>query len=232
MDASEPMETKRTIMSERIEQHLEDGSANPEWLAARAGKFTGSRFADLMARTKSGPSTSRANLLATLAVERITGQCVEMFANAAMARGTELEPVARSAYESLREVLVEEVGFCESAELDCVGVSPDGLIGSDGLIEIKCPAAMAKHLEALRTCAHAVEYKWQVQGQLWVTDRAWCDVVSFDPRWPDGLQLAIHRVFRDEAAIAELRAECAKADAEVTAIVADLTAPRSAASIV
>jgi hypothetical protein len=88
---------------------------------------------------------------------------------------------------------------------------------------------MAKHLEALRSCAHATEYRWQVQGQLWVTDRTWCDVVSFDPRWPDGLQLAIHRVFRDEAAIAELRAECARADAEVTAIVADLTALRSAA---
>lgn len=212
-----------------IAQHLNDGSANPAWLAARAGKFTGSRFADLMARTKSGPSASRQNLLATLAVERITGQCVETFTNAAMARGTELEPVARSAYEALRGVLVEEVGFCESAELDCVGVSPDGLIGSDGLVEIKCPAAMAKHLEALRTCAHAVEYRWQIQGQLWVTDRAWCDVVSFDPRWPDGLQLAIHRVFRDEAAIAELRAECARADAEVMAIVADLTALRSAA---
>ena len=212
-----------------IEQHLSDGSANPEWLAARAGKFTGSRFADLMARTKSGPSTSRQNLLATLAVERITGSCVEMFTNSAMARGTELEPVARSAYEVLRGVLVEEVGFCESAELECVGVSPDGLIGSDGLIEIKCPAAMAKHLEALRSCAHAVEYRWQVQGQLWVTDRAWCDVVSFDPRWPDGLQLAIHRVFRDEVAINELRVACAAGHLEVQSILSDLLALAGAA---
>jgi hypothetical protein len=212
-----------------IQQHLDDGSANPEWLAARAGKFTGSRFADLMARTKSGPSTSRANLLATLAVERITGACVETFTNAAMARGTDLEPVARSAYEALRGVLVEEVGFVEAAELACVGVSPDGLIGSDGLIEIKCPSAMAKHLEALRTCAHAVEYRWQVQGQLWVTQRDWCDVVSFDPRWPDGLQLAIHRVFRDEAAITELRCACIEADVEVDVMVADLLKLRSAA---
>lgn len=212
-----------------IEQHLSDGSANPAWLAARAGRFTGSRFADLMARTRSGLSTSRANLLATLAVERITGQCVEMFTNSAMARGTELEPVARSAYEALRGVLVEEVGFCESAELDCVGVSPDGLIGSDGLIEIKCPAAMAKHLEALRTCAHATEYRWQVQGQLWVTERAWCDVVSFDPRWPDGLQLAIHRVFRDEVAIDELRVACAAGHLEVQSILSDLLALQGAA---
>lgn len=215
----------------QIQQHLEDGSANPAWLAMRAGKFTGSRFADLMARTKSGPSTSRQNLLATLAVERITGSCVEMFTNAAMARGTELEPFARSAYESLRGVLVEEVGFCESTELDCVGVSPDGLIGADGLIEIKCPAAMAKHLEALRTGGASVyaEYRWQVQGQLWVTDRAWCDVVSFDPRWPDGLQLAIHRVFRDEVDIDELRVACAAGHLEVQSILSDLLALRGAA---
>lgn len=210
-----------------IEQHLSDGTANPEWLALRAGKFTGSRFADLMARTKSGPSASRQNLLATLAVERITGSCVETFTNAAMQRGTELEPVARSAYEMSRGLLVEEVGFV-CGELDCVGVSPDGLIGSDGLIEIKCPSAMAKHLEALRTCAHAVEYRWQVQGQLWVTERDWCDVVSFDPRWPDGLQLAVHRVFRDESAIADLRAACIEADIEVEMMVADLLALRAA----
>lgn len=213
-----------------IEQHLEDGSANPAWLAARAGKFTGSRFADLMARTKSGPSTSRANLLTKLALERITGQCVETFTNAAMARGAQLEPKARSAYEAKKEVLVEEVGFCESAEMGCVGVSPDGLVGSDGLVEIKCPSAMPKHLEALLSRGASVyaEYQWQVQGQLWVTERKWCDVVSFDDRF-EGLELAIHRAFRDEAVIAALRAECAKADAEVTAIVADLTALRSSA---
>lgn len=214
-----------------IEQHLSDGSANPAWLAARAGKFTGSRFADLMARTKSGPSASRQNLLATLAVERITGQCVETFINAAMIRGNDLEPPARTKYEAVRGVLVEEVGFVESEELDCVGVSPDGLIGSDGLLEIKCPAAMAKHLEALRTGGASVyaEYRWQVQGQLWVAYRAWCDVVSFDPRWPDGLQLAIHRVFRDEAAIDELRVACAAGDLEVQSILSDLLALRGAA---
>lgn len=205
-----------------IEQHAPDGTANPEWLAARAGRFTGSRFADLMARTKSGPSTSRANLIATLAVERITGACVETYSNAAMARGTELEPVARASYEALRGVLVEEVGFVPHPTLPAVGVSPDGLVDAVGLVEIKCPAAMAKHLDALRAGAHATEYRWQVQGQLWVCGRAWCDVVSFDPRWPAGLQLAITRVERDEAAIAQLEAACVEADAEVEAVVAEL----------
>lgn len=205
-----------------IEQHLPDGTANPAWLAARAGCFTGSRFADLMARTKSGPATSRANLIATLAVERITGQCVETYSNAAMVRGTELEPIARAAYEALRGVLVEEVGFVPHLTLYSVGVSPDGLVNGDGLVEIKCPAAMAKHLDAIRSGAHAVEYRWQIQGQLWVTERQWCDVVSFDPRWPAGLQLAITRVERDETAIAQLHAACVEADAEVNAVVAEL----------
>ena len=211
-------------MSDEMEQRTQ------AWFRARAGRFTGSRFADLMARTKSGPSTSRANLLATLAVERITGQCVEMFTNAAMARGTQLEPTARSAYEAKKEVLVEEVGFCESTELDCVGVSPDGLVGGDGLVEIKCPSAMAKHLEALRSRGASVyaEYRWQVQGQLWVTEREWCDVVSFDDRF-EGLELAIHRVFRDEVAIDELRVACAAGHLEVQAILSDLLALRGAA---
>ena len=195
-----------------------------EWLRCRAGKFTGSRFADLMARTKSGPSASRANLLATLAVERLTGQCVETYSNAAMQRGTELEPLARSAYEARMGVLVEEVAWVPSTELPCAGVSPDGLVGDDGLCELKCPSSMAKHLDALRSGAHAVEYKWQLQGQLWVTGREWVDAVSFDPRWPENLQLAIVRVERDEKAIHELRLACCEADAEVEQIVAELRA--------
>ena len=100
-----------------VVQHFEDGTANPAWLRMRAGKLTGSRFADLMAKGRAGaPSTSRANLLTTLAVERLTGECVEVFVNAAMVRGTELEPKARSAYEANAGVLVEEVGFVASTE--------------------------------------------------------------------------------------------------------------------
>lgn len=212
-----------------MDQHLPDGTANPDWLAQRAGKFTGSRFGQLMARTKSGPSTSRANLLATLAVERITGQCVETYSNAAMKRGTELEPLARAAYEAHVGTLVEEVGFIQHPDEPMVGASPDGLIGSDGVLEAKCPDAMAKHLDALRTGAHAQEYRWQLQGLLWVTDRAYVDMVSFDPRWPEGLQLAITRVPRDEVAIDELRVECIKAEIELQAIVAELMTLRGAA---
>ena len=192
------------------------------WMQARAGNFTASRSADLMARTRSGPSASRANLIATLAVERITGECVQTYTNAAMQRGTELEAEARDAYSFERGVAVIESGYVAHPELSHVGASPDGLIGDDGLVEIKCPASMQKHLDALRTGAHADEYHWQLQHQLMVTGRQWVDAASYDPRYPDGLQLAITRVQRDEKAIAELMNAIKTADPEVETIVAEL----------
>lgn len=193
------------------------------WMQARAGNFTASRAADLMARTRSGPSTSRANLIATLAVERITGECVVTYTNAAMQRGTDLEAEARDAYSFERGVAVVETGYIAHPALAHVGASPDGLIGDSGLVEIKCPAAMQKHLDALRTGAHADEYRWQLQHQLMVTGREWVDAASYDPRYPDGLQLAVVRVHRDEKAIAELIAAIKAADPEVETIVADLS---------
>lgn len=192
------------------------------WLLDRTGKFTASRASDLMAKTKSGPSASRGNLIALLAVERLTGQPVETYQNAAMQRGIETEAEARDAYSFAKGVAVDEAGFVPCADLPNTGCSPDGLVGEDGLVEIKCPASMAKHLDALRTGAHAVEYRWQLQHQLMVTGRAWVDAASYDPRFPEHLQLAVKRVERDEAAIAELRAEITKADAEVTALVEEL----------
>lgn len=202
---------------------------SPEWLALRAGKFTGSRFADLMATTKTGPAASRANLLVTLALERLTGTPEETYANDAMRRGTELEPLARGAYEAQTGTLVEQLAFLTHPKHSFCGVSPDGLLDADGMVELKAPASQAKHLAALRNGAHAQEYKWQVQGQLWVAGRAWCDVVSYDPRFPEGLQLAITRVHRDEVAIKALEAACIAANAEVDAIVSELQQLRKAA---
>jgi YqaJ-like viral recombinase domain. len=193
-----------------------------DWMAARAGAFTASRSSDLMAKTKTGPSASRGNLLALLAVERLTGQCVETYQNAAMQRGIETEAEARDAYSFAQGVAVDECGFVPHPTVARCGASPDGLVGDDGLVEIKCPASMAKHLDALRSGAHAIEYRWQLQHQLFVTGRAWVDAASYDPRFPDGLQLAIVRVHRDEAAIAELAEAIDKADAEVEAMVAEL----------
>lgn len=199
------------------------------WMQARAGNFTASRSADLMAKTRSGPSASRANLLALLAVERLTGECVTTYQNAAMARGTELEAEARDAYSFEHGVAVAESGYVTSPNIARCGCSPDGLVGDDGLVEIKCPASMQKHLDALRTGAHAVEYRWQLQHQLMVTGRAWVDAVSYDPRFPAGLQLAVTRVTRDDKAIESLRGEIETADAEVDAIVAELQRMKEAA---
>lgn len=198
-----------------------------DWMLARAGKFTASRAADLMARTKSGPSAARTNLIATLVAERITGQPVEGYRNAAMERGIELEGEARDAYSFQTGNAVQEVGFVACESLPNTGCSPDGEVNEDGLVEIKCPSAMGKHLDALLNGAHAVEYRWQLMHQLMVTGRKWVDAASYDPRWPEHLQLAICRVQRDEDAIKELAAEITKADAEVEAKVQQLT--RSAA---
>lgn len=193
-----------------------------DWMAARCGMFTASRASDLMARTKSGPSASRGNLLALLAVERLTGHPVETYQNDAMRRGTELEGEARDAYSFATGEPVQESGFVACGKLPRTGCSPDGLIGDDGLVEIKCPASMAKHLDALRNNSHAQEYRWQLQHQLLVTDRQWVDAVSYDPRFPEHLQLAIVRVRRDDEAIQSLITEITAADAEVEATVREL----------
>lgn len=199
------------------------------WFARRAGKFTGSRFGDLMATTKTGPAASRRNLIVTLAVERITGACVETYQNSAMQRGIDLEDQARSAYEVLTGELADLIDFIDHPEVPNCGVSPDGLIGDMGLVEVKCPASIAKHADALTEGAHAKEYAWQIQGQLWVTGRRWCDAVSYDPRFPEYLQLAIVRVQRDEEAIKKLVAECAKAEKEVAAYIEQFNNLRKAA---
>lgn len=202
---------------------------SPEWLAARAGKLTASRFADLMAKTKAGPSTSRKNLITQLAVERITGTASESYSNEAMRRGTELEPVAREAYEAHTLSPVTQIGFALHDVMDYVGASVDGMVGGNGLVEIKCPSAQGKHADALRFGAHADEYRWQIQGQMWIANREWCDVVSFDPRFPDGLQIAVKRIARDDAAIAELTAECIAANIEINDLVTELQNIRLAA---
>lgn len=196
---------------------------SPEWFAARCGKLTASRFADVMNVLKDGtPGANRRALVTLLAVERLTGETVETFCNDAMRRGTELEPAALAAYEAQTGEFVESAAFVQHPDVPYVGVSPDGLLGDDGLVELKCPANMAKHLDAIRSGDHAKEYRWQLQGQLWVMGRSWVDAVSFDPRFPDSLRLAIVRVTRDEIAIRQLAAECEKANAEIEEILNDL----------
>lgn len=192
-----------------------------EWFAARCGKFTASRMGDLMAKTKSGPAASRKNLIATIVVERLTNEQPAGFTNAAMQHGIDTEPQARAAYEFHCDADVVEEGFTPHPAIECAGASPDGLVGNDGLIEIKCPNT-AQHIETLRTGKIDQKYIYQMQLQMACTGRQWCDFVSFDPRMPEGMSLFIKRVERDEKTISELEAEILKADAEVTEIINEL----------
>lgn len=181
---------------------------SPEWFAIRCGKVTASRVADVVAKTKSGPAASRANYMAELIAERLTGEPAERFSNAAMQWGTEKEPDARAAYEFQTDATVQEIGFVIHPKIDASGASPDGLVGDDGLIEIKCPNT-ATHLETLLGQEIAGKYLTQMQWQMACTGRAWCDFASFDPRLPESLRLFIRRVPRDDARIAELESEIA-----------------------
>lgn len=193
-----------------------------EWLNARAGVITASRVADLMARTKTGVSASRRAMITTLAIERITGVTEDTFVNAAMHRGTALEPEARVAYERHIGGFVEEIGLALHDTHNFVGASVDGLVGGDGIVEIKCPSNPAKHVDALLKGAHAREYRWQILTQMFVTGRKWVDAVSYDPRFPDGGKLAVVRVERDEAAIADLRLALITANEEIEQLVRQL----------
>lgn len=179
----------------------------PEWLAARAGHATASRFCDVMAKLKSGgeAATRRAYKL-QLVTERLTRQPCETYKNAAMEWGTQTEPFARAAYETDRGLMVDETGFLPHPTVQWVGGSPDGLVGQEGLVEIKCPHNSVVHVETV-TGGMPAEHRAQVQGLLWITERQWCDFISFDPRMPDKLQLYVERVKRDEDYIAKLAAE-------------------------
>jgi putative phage-type endonuclease len=185
-----------------------------EWFTIRIGKVTASRVADVIAKTKTGYSASRDNYMAQLVCERLTGQKGESFTNAAMQHGTETEPLARAAYEALKDVLVDEVGFVPHPTIAMAGASPDGLVGDDGLIEIKCPNT-ATHIETLLSQTVPGKYNTQMQFQMACTGRQWCDFVSFDNRLPEELQLFVTRVPRDEVFIRLIEAEIVQFLAEL-----------------
>lgn len=185
-----------------------------DWLRARIGKVTASRMADLMARTKTGWGASRANYLAELLCERLTGAAAERFVNSAMAHGTAQEPFARQAYTDHTGHDVFEVGFIDHPEIAMSGASPDGYVGDDGLIEIKCPNT-ATHLDTLLSGSVAEKYVLQMHWQMACTGRAWCDFVSYDPRCPEHLRLFVKRVHRDTSLILHMEAEVAAFIAEL-----------------
>lgn len=184
------------------------------WFQSRAGKVTASRIADVMARTKTGYSTSRQNYLAQLVAERMTGQPQDSYTNAAMQWGIDTEPLARAAYEISHELFVTETGFHEHPNIIGSGASPDGMVDNSGLVEIKYPNT-ATHIEYILSRQIPQKYRLQMMWQMECTQREWCDFVSFDPRMPEKHQLLIIRVERDEALIDTIRNEVIHFLAEV-----------------
>ena len=186
-----------------------------EWFKQRIGKATGSRFKDIIAKIKSGEAAARRNYRAQLVLERLTGSREETYTNAAMQWGNDNEPLARVAYEAKTGLVVVEVDFINHESL-MAGVSPDGLVDDEGGIEIKCPYQSAIHLETLKN-GMPDEHMAQVQGAMWITGRKWWDFISYDPRFPDAIQLYVQRVERDEKYIGDLEREVIKFLSEVDA---------------
>lgn len=195
---------------------------SPEWFALRCGKVTASRVADVVAKTKTGWGASRANYMAELIAERLTGNAAESYTNAAMQWGTDHEPDARAAYEFRRDAEVEQIGFVIHPAIDESGASPDGLVGTEGMVELKCPQT-ATHIETLLTGTIPGKYITQMQWQMACAGRNWCDFVSYDPRMPEAMRLYIRRIERDEKLIALLEKDVLEFLAEIRGKVADLT---------
>jgi putative phage-type endonuclease len=177
-----------------------------EWHELRRGKVTASRVADILAKTKTGPSASRQNYLIELALQRTTKTIEPSYTNAAMEWGTQTEPQARVAYEVNTHNFVDQVAFIDHPTIAGFGCSPDGLVGKDGLIEIKCPNS-ATHWEYFKAKEPPKKYFIQMQAQMACTGAKWCDFVSFDPRMPERSQLLVVNVPRDPEFILYMEAE-------------------------
>ena len=183
---------------------MEQGT--PEWHQIRLGKVTASRVKDVIAKTKTGYGAGRANYMAQLLCERLTGQPTQGFNNDAMRHGTETEPLARVAWELKNNIEVEQIAFMDHPYISMAGASPDGLIKDNGLIEIKCPNT-ATHLDTLLTKKVNSDYITQMQWQMACTGRTYCEFVSFDNRLPEHLQLFTKTIARDEEYIKTLESE-------------------------
>ncbi len=189
-----------------IHTGIEQGT--DEWKRLRLGKLTASRFKDVLAKGRgNAPSKTRESYMMQLVSEILTGEPQDSFTNKSMEWGNETEPQACAMYELRNDVQVEHVAFIEPELEAGYGVSPDGLIEGDGLLEIKCPNTTTQIQRVLKG-EFPKEYLAQVQGQLWVSSREWCDFVSFDPRISTDADYFQVRVYRDEEYIKNLEAEC------------------------
>ena len=178
-----------------------------EWFKARLGKVTASKIHDIMIKTKAGESTYKTKYRLQLVTERLTGKVVPVFMNNAMAHGVEYEDEAKLEYANRNKLLVgtdlTDVGMIDHPSIDWSGASPDGMVGNEGLIEIKCPQPIT-HTTTIETGEINKRYIHQMQWQMSCTGRQWCDFVSYHPDFPDDLKLFVKRVPRDNELIARL----------------------------
>jgi putative phage-type endonuclease len=210
-----------------------------DWFTARTARVTASQVADAMSYLKRGAkngekgaeSQARKDYKAQLVVETLTGISQENYVSPAMIWGTEQEPYARALYEVEKGVSVEQVGFFVHPEIDRFGASPDGLVGDDGLLEVKCPNS-GTHLEYIINGVAPEQYHPQMLAEMACAERQWCDFVSYDPRMPKHLQLFVVRFFRDDAKIAAMEEEVTKFLAEVDDLLERLPKDDSPESII
>lgn len=194
----------------------------PEWKACRAGKATASRMTDILAKIKSGEAAARRDYRIQLVAELLSGEPAgNGFISSEMQWGTENEPLARAAYEVSTGSFVEQIGFVDHPAILRAGASPDGLVGDDGLLEIKCPKS-ATHIQYILDGVVPAQYQPQMLWQMACCGSQWCDFVSFDPRLPAHVQLFKVRFPRDNQRIAELEDEVLKFNAEVDNVLAKL----------
>ena len=184
-----------------IIESIEQGSQ--EWHELRLGKITASRMADVLSNGKGkAPSKTAETYMMELLAEKLTGETKPFFENDAMRWGTETEPQARAMYELKSGYDVREAAFIEHNEF--IGVSPDGLVGDNGILEIKCPTTITQIKRAL-TDDYSKDYYTQIQCQLWVAERDWCDFVSFDPRLDVEASYLLQRIYKDDAFVKAMK---------------------------
>lgn len=205
-----------------MSEDLTQGTA--EWHVARLGKVTASRIADVCAKIKNGEwGASRKNYAAQLICERLTGTPTSSYVSTEMQWGTDHEAEAKSSYEFLTDTTIVNVGFIEHPTMAMTGASPDGYIGEDGGIELKCPNS-ATHIETLLGGSTPGKYVLQCQWQMACKpEQRWVDYCSYDPRLPPSMRLFVQRIKRDNAKIAELESIVGTFLTEIKVTVAELT---------
>ena len=194
---------------------IESPQLSVAWFQNRLGNLTGSRMYEACAKKKNGEYyASREALMHEKLIERLTGKWAEHFVSDAMAWGIEHEDAARAVYETHSGLLVEDCSYFPHPIIAHSGATPDGLVGEDGVLEIKCPTT-AVHLKTVLSGIIPPEHAYQMAWEIESSSRKWCDFVSYDPRLPGNVAFFCQRYTPDPSFMDELRADVIKFLAEL-----------------